>query len=141
MSREKFTKPEINLIVKRAIRLFGFKNQGQLGEYFGLSRSSTSNKKTTQTIIDLIEKEAYKRNLNFDYIISGKDKPLKIGEPKRKYGLPPLNSEEQNLITKAHEIIASKTAYRKILISNIDTLYKAMKGNENGLAGNPKERK
>ena len=28
MSRKKFTKPEINLIVKRAVNIFGFKNEG-----------------------------------------------------------------------------------------------------------------
>ena len=91
MSRNKYTKAEINIVVGRALVLFGLKKEKDLAVLFGLSQQALSNRKNTGGIVNLIEKEAYKRNLNFHSILTGE------GEMYIKNHVPPeaVKSEEK----------------------------------------------
>lgn len=76
----------------------------------------------------------------FDEHNNENDKLFKVSDTKHGYGLPVLNIEDRNLIEKAHEIITSKTAYKKILADSINSLYKAMKDDDKKESiGNPKD--
>lgn len=157
MSRKKYTKYEINLFVKRAVTIFGLKTEKELSEFFGISQQSLSNKKTTQTIIDLIEKEVYKRNMNFDYILTGEGKPfskipypqkettrLNIASPEKEFkphgGWTPQTDEtDWGCIGKVARIIKSDTIYSKALLQNIDAFYEAVMAGEDRRKGERRE--
>jgi len=81
MSREKFSDSEVFFIVKRAMEAFGCKRKKDLANLFGILPQDMTGRIKRGTIVNLIEKEAYKRNVNFDYILTGEgeqyaDSPL-----------------------------------------------------------------
>lgn len=61
----------IDLILERTLIAFECKNQEQLADIFRISPSDLSARKNRGTLTKLIEKEAYRRNLSYDWIKTG----------------------------------------------------------------------
>jgi len=121
VSRKKYTKTEINLIVSRVVASFGFKKERELADFFEESPQSFSNKKNTGTIINLIEKEAYKQNLNVHYLLTGENTPT-IAEP-----IAPYFINDSSLNKRINEILASGSPYADLLKSEAMKLHADMK--------------
>jgi len=71
MSREKHSISEVKSVVERAMHVFGCKKKKDLAKLFGILPQDMTGRVKRGTIINLIEKEAYKRNVNFNYILTG----------------------------------------------------------------------
>jgi hypothetical protein len=145
MSRKKYTKTEINLIVNRALEVFGLKIEKELAELLDESQQSLSNKKNTGSIVGLIEKEAYKRKLDFNYILTGESSssdltaneshgPCAAPVNNLKYfphaGDSPLSEitddEAAEYAGMALRILKSKTRHAHALKDNILSFYEAV---------------
>ncbi len=76
MSRIKFSEYEVQDMVKRAMEIFGCKRKKDLANLFGILPQDLAGRIKRGTIINLIETEAYKRNVNFNYILTGEGDSL-----------------------------------------------------------------
>lgn len=134
MSSKKYTKAEINLIVGRTLELFGVDKEKQLAKLLGEKPQSFSNKKNTGSAVSLIEKEAYKRNMDVNYILTGEGKEDK----KHQYSkdVQPSRSTNGSLssyipikndLRMAEEILESDTSYAQALHYNIVSFHQAIK--------------
>jgi hypothetical protein len=130
MSRKKYTKAEKKLMIKRAVEVFGLKTQKELADIFKESPQSFSNKIRTGSALDIIETEAYKRNLDFNYILTGEHSPRDHGvneqPPPYRNGL----ARHTDLIRKTLDILDSGTYYASALASIIVDFHNAVKGND-----------
>jgi len=85
MSSVKFTDSEVKGIVERAMEVFGCKLKKDLASLFGILPQDMTGRVKRGTIINLIEKEAYKQNVNFDWILTGKGESLsRTADPSRR---------------------------------------------------------
>lgn len=64
-------KVNIELIIERAMTAFNCKTQKQLADLFNTSPENLSNKKRRGTLTKLIEKEADRNKINYDWIKTG----------------------------------------------------------------------
>lgn len=142
MSREKLSDSEVRAVVERAMKSFGCKLKKDLACLFGILPQDMTGRIKRGTILNLIEKEAYKRNANFEYILTGKGEPFpqegsqdinltkdsrKSSPPSSVNGIPIADD-----LAKTARILESETEYAAALHRNIQSHYQALTS-ENGL--------
>jgi septal ring factor EnvC (AmiA/AmiB activator) len=130
---------EINLIIDRAKIAFGAGTQEQLAVIFNISASDFSKRKRSGTLIKLIEKEAYLKNISYDWIKTGRGSMKSEAYSAAEYPCPDqsptrspmveLNhqySDPDQLIRKTAKILRSNTSFCKALDSNIEAFHEAI---------------
>ncbi len=75
MSSKKYAESEIVFITQRAMVAFGCKKKKDLSKLFGILPQDMTARIKRGTIVKLIETEAYKQNVNFNYILTGEGTP------------------------------------------------------------------
>lgn len=96
---------------------FGMKKDKELANLFNESPQSFSNKKRTGTIVGLIEKEAYKRKLNFDYILTGEgDLVSDLNAPAHEYPSLADSSSQSIVAEKAYPEIFTEDIFKYVLM-------------------------
>ena len=123
----------INGLVKRKITKCD--NQKQLAELLNISPEDLSNRKRRGTLTKLIEIEAYKRNINFDWIKTGEGDVIETGTHESQTGHVAESVESYNakpqpkisdLLHKTAMILESPTVFSTALKSNIEAFHYAM---------------
>lgn len=124
----------IELIIERTQTAFNCTNQKQLAELFNISPDDFSSRKRRGTLTKLIEKEAFRRHISYDWIITGQGAMMSghrngttIGEINAPYNATPLPIRISDpLIQKTAAILESQTTYSTALKSNIVAFHHAM---------------
>lgn len=132
-------KINIDLMVERALSVFGCQNQKQLSELFNISPEDFSARKRRGTLTKLIEKEACRHGIDFEWIKTGEGTPSKIAEPDSIYSpgtateTAPTrdvtdlqNHELGELIKQTTEVLLSRTKYGYALKENIEAFHQAV---------------
>ena len=127
MSRKKFSESEIIFIVQRAMNVFGCKKKKDFANLFGILPQDMTARIKRGTVVKLIETEAYKRNVNFNYILTGKGNMIRgagdeMGEPESIKEDP----ETAGLLSMTREILKSDTDYSASLAANIRSFHRAI---------------
>lgn len=132
----------LELIIERAMVAFNARKKEQLADILGISPSDFSGRKRRGTLIKLIEKEAFKRNISYDWIKTGDGSMTTgagIGEQQPSYhpnnamaqlapDITPIPSSlpitrTQDLLSKTAAIIESRTLFADALKSNIEAFH------------------
>lgn len=129
----------IELIIERAMAAFGAANQSQLAKIFNILPEDFSNRKRRGSLLKLIEKEAFRHGLSYDWIKTGEGTPSKIAEPDSIYSpgtateTAPTrdvtdlqNHELGELIKQTTEVLLSRTKYGYALKENIEAFHQAV---------------
>lgn len=130
----------LELIIERAMVAFKVRKKEHLADLLGISASDFSGRKRRGTLIKLIEKEAFKRNISYDWIKTGEGSMTAgsgIGEQQAPYSqnmaqhapdITPLPSSlpvtrTQDLLSKTAAIIESRSLFSDALKSNIEAFH------------------
>lgn len=126
-------------MVERALSVFGCQNQKQLSELFNISPEDFSARKRRGTLTKLIEKEACRHGIDFEWIKTGEGTPSKISEQAAAYSpgtatetaptraVTDLQHHELGeLIKQTTEVLLSGTKYGSALRENIEAFHQAV---------------
>jgi hypothetical protein len=122
----------IDLIIERTMRAFGVNNQEQLSDIFNISPQDFSGRKRRGSILKLIEKEAFRRGISYDWIKTGVGSMIieqagstAVAEPQAPYtGTAPPGIG--SLIDQTIEVLKSDTKYARALKENIEAFHQAV---------------
>lgn len=127
-------KVNIELIIERAMIAFKCGNQKQLADLFKVSPEDLSNRKRRGTLTKLIEKEAYRNKISYDWIKTGQGN-MKNG--RYETAVSPANpvsdtdtayqskNNTADLVHKTRAVLGSNTAYSTALKDIIVAYYEA----------------
>jgi len=116
-------------MIGRAIIAFGCDTLSQLADLFNISPQDLSNRKRKGTHIRLIEKEAYKRNINYHWIKTGQGNMRSdnnVAEPYTPYNAKSSAPKISELLSKTAAVLESPTIFSSALKSNIDAFHHAL---------------
>jgi hypothetical protein len=124
----------IQLIIDRAKIAFGKNTQEQLADLFDISPDDFSKRKKRGTLIKLIEKEAYRQHISYDWIKTGEgemiarqDKKSVINEQETFYSASSSAiSNSDSLLDKTAQVLGTDSVFRKALDSNIHAFHEAI---------------
>lgn len=136
---------EMDSIIERAKEAFGARNQEHLAEIFGILPSDFSKRKKSGTLTKLIEKEAYRRHISYDWIRTGhgsksvghgtgpfigeQDPSYQVNMAQTAPDITPIHpsslpvTRTQDLLSKTAAIIESRTLFADALKSNIEAFH------------------
>ncbi|MEN6384103.1 MAG: helix-turn-helix domain-containing protein [Phycisphaerales bacterium] len=127
---------EDELIIERALDAFGCQNQEQLADLFHISPQDLSNRKRKGTLLKLIEKESFRREISYDWIKTGKGARTfghgtghRISEPNEDYFLSQSVNQSGKIsdsLAKTAAILESKSIFSDALQSNINAFHYAL---------------
>jgi DNA-binding Lrp family transcriptional regulator len=87
-------------IISRVLEAFELKKKKDLADLFNIKAQDLSNRIRKGTLIKLIETEAYKRKVNFNWILTGEGSPFPASDPRDPPAIDQKN-ESAELALKA----------------------------------------
>lgn len=120
----------IALVIERTLLAFNCTSQKQLADIFNISPEDLSARKRRGTLLKLIEKEAFRRKISYDWIITGEGSKTfghgtgtRISEPISEYNHSGSISDS---LAKTAAILESKSIFSHALSSNIEAFHYAL---------------
>jgi hypothetical protein len=127
----------IDLIIERSMAAFGCKTQRQLSDIFSISPENFSAKKKRGTLTKLIEKEAYRKGISYDWIITGEGNMRKAGAPiaenaasyapAQNVNSPSTGNNQDDYLTMTAAIIGTQSIFSTALKSNIEAFHSGIR--------------
>lgn len=128
----------IDLIIERSMAAFGCKTQRQLSDIFSISPENFSAKKKRGTLTKLIEKEAYRKGISYDWIITGEGNMRKAGAPIAEstasysapvqiVNSPSTGNNQDDYLTMTAAIIGTPSIFATALKSNIEAFHSGIR--------------
>jgi hypothetical protein len=120
---------EIHEIVNRLMYSLGYKTKKSLAEALKISPSDLNNRINSGTIKQLLIDLAIHKNVNIDWLLTGKENQSKVSENTVPYSRGPGQTHQCDigqLIIQTTEVLQSNTKYGKALKENIEAFHQAV---------------